>query len=213
MPIDPLPHPVETVIQPVDSSATSDAPHQSAPTTGARSKTFASVLQAASASVPNGETWGPVPGRRDYAKIISGPRKGMYINLSTNERHGLAFKIEQRDGKTVHVYTIDGKEVVAGGGLDPQMVIKRGHRQGVGAASDQPPKGETWAPVPGTTEWADILNGPRNGLFVNISGNDRDGMAFESVKRGGKTYHVYGSGSHRVMIPVDPPQTGSTGQS
>ena len=50
--------------------------------------------------------------------------------------------------------------------------------------------------------YADILSGKRNGLFVNISGGVRDGMAFQIVKHGEKTFHVYGSGKERQVIEV-----------
>ncbi len=59
-----------------------------------------------------------------------------------------------------------------------------------------------WAPVAGHNNYADILAGPRNGLFVNISGGVRDGMAFQIVSKGGKTFHVYGTGKDRQMIEV-----------
>src|SRR5436305_3112219 len=70
------------------------------------------------------------------------------------------------------------------------------------AAADRPPANETWAPVDGHNAYADILQGKRNGLYVNISGGVRDGMAFQIVKHGAKTFHVYGSGKNRQVIEV-----------
>jgi len=64
-----------------------------------------------------------------------------------------------------------------------------------------PPKGETWAPVPGHTDYADILSGPRDGFYVSLTG-PRKGQAFVITHSHGKTYHVYGSGKHKVTIPV-----------
>jgi hypothetical protein len=64
-----------------------------------------------------------------------------------------------------------------------------------------PPKGETWAPVPGHTDYADILSGPRDGFYVSLTG-PRKGQAFVITHSHGKTYHVYGSGKHKVTVPV-----------
>jgi uncharacterized membrane protein len=76
------------------------------------------------------------------------------------------------------------------------------------------PKGEKSAPVKGHA-YADITAGPRNGMFINTSGNKRDGQAFVLVKRDGKEFHVYGSGKDRVVVCLkrkdDPQPTGATG--
>ncbi len=61
------------------------------------------------------------------------------------------------------------------------------------------PKGETSAPVAGHG-YADITRGPRNGMFLNTSGNKRDGQAFTLVKRDGKEFHIYGSGKDRLVV-------------
>jgi hypothetical protein len=68
-----------------------------------------------------------------------------------------------------------------------------------------PPKGETWGPVDGHTDYADILSGPRNGFYVSLTG-PRKGQAFEVVHKHGKTFHVYGEGAHKkwVGVPPDP---------
>ena len=63
----------------------------------------------------------------------------------------------------------------------------------------QAPKGEQSAPVAGHS-YADITKGPRNGMFLNTSGNKRDGQAFVLVKRDGKEYHIYGSGKDRLVV-------------
>jgi hypothetical protein len=77
------------------------------------------------------------------------------------------------------------------------------------------PKGEKSAPVKGHA-YADITAGPRNGMYLNTSGNSRDGQAFVLVKRDGKEFHVYGSGKDRVVVCLkrkddDPKPTGTTG--
>ena len=63
----------------------------------------------------------------------------------------------------------------------------------------KPPKGETSKTVKGHA-YADILTGPRNGMFLNTSGNKRSGQAFVLVKRAGKEFHIYGSGKDRVVV-------------
>ena len=67
----------------------------------------------------------------------------------------------------------------------------------------KPPKGETWGPVDGHTDYADILSGPRNGFFVSLTG-PRKGEAFVIVHNHGKTFHVYGQGKNKVSIAVPP---------
>lgn len=181
------------MIEPVDSSPTKEPTVKQAAAGSARGKSFASMLgHATGPAIPDGETWTPVAHHRSYAKIVSGPRKGQYINLGLGDRHGQTFQIEHRGGKTVHVY---GSGAVVGARSDMPALA-------AGTASDTPPHGEIWAPVPGTTAWADILGGPRDGMFVNTSGNSRQGMAFEVVHRSGKTYHMYGSGPHRLMVEI-----------
>src|SRR5256885_8241317 len=64
-----------------------------------------------------------------------------------------------------------------------------------------PPKGETWGPVDGHTDYADILSGPRNGFFVSLTGPRKE-QAFVIVHEHGKTFHVYGEGKSKVSIPV-----------
>ena len=65
--------------------------------------------------------------------------------------------------------------------------------------SKKVPKGEKTAPVEGHA-YADITAGPRNGMFINTSGNKRDGQAFVLVKRDGKEFHIYGSGKDRLVV-------------
>ena len=37
-------------------------------------------------------------------------------------------------------------------------------------------------------------------MFINTSGNKRDGQAFVLVKRDGKEFHIYGSGKDRLVV-------------
>ena len=160
-------------------------------------------------TVPGGETWEATkPGSHD-ALITGGPRQGLYINLTHGSRRGMTFKIEQRDGNTLHVYTKTGQEVLVKPSADASDVTPSArHRK---PPHDQPHKGEKWELVAGAN-YADIIGGPRNGLFVNISGGVRDGMAFQIVKKGGKWWHVYGTGKDRQWIPSDGPKHKTTQQ-
>jgi hypothetical protein len=153
--------------------------------------------------VPNGETWETTKPGSHFALITGGPRKGLYINLTHGSRRGMTFKIETRDGNTLHVYTKTGQEVLVKPSADASDVTRAAkHRK---PPKDQPHKGEKWELVAGAN-YADIIGGPRNGLYVNISGGVRDGMAFQITKKDGKWWHVYGTGKDRQWIPSDGPK-------
>lgn len=212
------------MIRQIDPTEALEATQQSqtsravSPATAA-GKTFASVLahktsadasqsaQAAKApthrklpiDAPEGEVWRPVRGNDDYAKIVEGPREGMYINLSRGARRGEVFRVEHRDGVRVHVYGEGENEKVIPALKDSGRVPN--HKDDATAAG-RIPHGEQWAPVKGVSNYADILNGKRNGYYVNTSGGVRDGMAFQIVKDGDRTLHVYGKGKHRQVIEV-----------
>jgi hypothetical protein len=218
-----------TLIRPVDIPSSPEVAKQAspAPADQASGQDFASVHAAAVArettaaapvtapektaaapttpaaeriDAPEGETWAATKAGAHYAKIVDGPRKGEYINLSHGARRGQTFTIEQRNGKTVHVYGSGSSEVVVQGSVDSAQVSRAARR--AGAPKDQPRAGERWEPVAGHSNYADILGGARNGLFVNISGGVRDGMAFQIVHKGGKVFHVYGTGKHQQSIEV-----------
>jgi hypothetical protein len=70
------------------------------------------------------------------------------------------------------------------------------------AQSTAPPKGEKTQAVTGHPEYQDIVAGPRNGMYLNTSGNVRNGQAFVMVKRHGTEYHIYGTGKDRHVIVV-----------
>jgi hypothetical protein len=172
----------------------SDAPRSAAdaPRTADANRGPSAEVRDRIAKAPEGETYKPVRGQRNYAEITSGPREGQFINISRNERRGLTFTIEQKDGKSYHVY---------GTGDDAKWIeVKSAGRRP--AESARPPKGETWEHVAGTNNYADILTGKRNGWYVNISGGDRHGQVFHIVKRGDKTFHVYGKGDDKLWVEV-----------
>jgi hypothetical protein len=209
------------LIRTVDTSSLAEATQQAqpAPAEQPTGKDFAALHAAAVArdkqattdatatpaservEAPEGETWANTKPGAHYARIVTGPRTGQYINLTHGERRGETFTIENRDGKTVHVYGGGATEVVVKPAVDRADVSDAAKRVKHDSA-DQPPKGEKWAPVEGHSTYADILEGPRNGLFVNISGGIRDGMAFQIVKKGDKVFHVYGTGKDKQMIEV-----------
>lgn len=67
-------------------------------------------------------------------------------------------------------------------------------------ASDAP-KGERTQNVDGH-HYVEIVNGPRNGMFINNTGGRRDGEAFLIVKRNGREFHIYGTGQDRAVYEV-----------
>jgi hypothetical protein len=124
----------------------------------------------------------------------------MYINLSHGARRGEVFHVEHRNGERVHVYGKGDDEKVVLADKDSGKVD--GHRgHGNARAAGRPPN-ETWAPVPGHGGIVDILSGPRNGYYLNVSGNERNGMVFHMIFRHGQEYHVYGKGKDRQVILV-----------
>jgi hypothetical protein len=64
------------------------------------------------------------------------------------------------------------------------------------------PKGEKTEAVAGHSDYRDIVAGPRDGMYINTSGNKRNGEAFVLVKRHGIEYHIYGTGKHRQVIEL-----------
>jgi hypothetical protein len=205
------------VIRQIENSEAAKAavqqPKAIAPATAA-GKTFASVLasekkpagvhEKEAIVAPEGEVWRPVHGDDNYARITEGPRAGQYINLSRGARRGETFTVEHRDGARVHVYAgKNGKETVVEAAKDSGKV-RAGEPEA--ASASHRPRRETWAPVDGANNYADILSGPRNGWYVNTSGGVRDGMAFHIVHKGDKTFHVYGTGKHKQLVEVSTPE-------
>jgi hypothetical protein len=211
------------LIQTVDTSSLAEATQQAqpAPAEQPTGKDFAALHAAAVArdkqatpdatatpaservEAPEGETWANTKPGAHYARIVTGPRTGQYINLTHGERRGETFTIEHRDGKKLHVYAESGTEVTIKPAADANDITDAAKRLKHPPA-DRPGRGERWAPVEGHNNYADILEGPRNGLYVNISGGIRDGMAFQIVKKGEKVFHVYGTGKDKQMIQVAP---------
>ena len=112
---------------------------------------------------------------------MSGPRNGMFINKSGNERDGQAFVRKRGADFDLHIY---------GTGA---------HREIVKVRHKGPVEKETTTPVDGRP-YAEITSGSRNGMFVNTTSNERSGEAFVLVKRADRDLHIYGSGKDRRII-------------
>ena len=52
-------------------------------------------------------------------------------------------------------------------------------------------------------KYSEIVGGPRNGMYLNQSGNERDGQAFLKVEREGRSFHIYGTGRDRVVFEIE----------
>jgi hypothetical protein len=154
---------------------------------------FSSALKSAEEK----ETTKPVAGQA-YAEILTGPRAGLFLNTSGNSRDGEAFILVKHDGREDHIYGTGKDRKVVGTGS------ASGSTKGSPVSTETAPADERTEAVPGRP-FADILNGRRSGLFLNTSGNARDGHAFVLVERNGREYHIYGSGKDRRVFAVTPP--------
>jgi hypothetical protein len=70
-------------------------------------------------------------------------------------------------------------------------------------------KGESMSAVSGHA-YAEISGGGRDGLYVNTSGNTRNGLAFVLVQKNGREYHIYGTGKDRLVVALRKPDSGDT---
>lgn len=61
------------------------------------------------------------------------------------------------------------------------------------------PKGETTRQVE-QHPYLEVMSGPRNGMFINTTNNERRGQAFVLVKRDDHDLHIYGTGKNRRVI-------------
>jgi hypothetical protein len=152
---------------------------------------FAAKLADASAGKsPKGETTREVDGK-PYVEVMSGPRNGMFINRSGNDRDGEAFVLVRRKHHDLHVY---------GTGKDRRVVVVPHDGEKAAAPTDTGKGRETTHKVAGHTDYVEVMSGPRNGMFINRSGNERDGEAFVLVKRKDHELHIYGTGKDRRVI-------------
>jgi len=182
---------------------------------------FSSALKSASEK----ETTKPVDGQ-NYAEILTGPRAGMYVNTGGGARDGEAFVLVKHDGHEDHIYGTGKDRKVVSVGADKSSSSAETtsnttttDKPSVGtdktsSSTAKAPANETTKAVPGHA-YADILTGTRSGLYLNTSGNARDGQTFALVKREGREFHIYGTGKDRQIIGLRKPaaaaaDTGST---
>jgi hypothetical protein len=62
------------------------------------------------------------------------------------------------------------------------------------------PKGETTQAVKDHPAYVEIMSGPRNGMFINMTNNERRGEAFVLVRKDDRDLHIYGTGKNRRVI-------------
>jgi hypothetical protein len=164
---------------------------------------FSSQLKAATEK----ETTKAVPGT-NYAEILTGPRAGLYLNTGGGARDGEAFVLAKADGHEDHIYgTGDDRKVVrvgAGDKSEPDSTSTKTSTSTGSTSTDKAPSNEKTAPVDGRA-YADITSGPRKDLYLNTSGNARDGKTFVLVKKDDREYHIYGTGKHREVFMVKDP--------
>jgi hypothetical protein len=129
---------------------------------------------------PKGEATQKVDGH-GYVEVVSGPRNGMFINKSGNDRDGQAFVRKRGADFDLHIY---------GTGANRE-IVKVPHKG--------PVEKEATTPVDGRP-YAEITAGSRNGMFVNTTSNERSGEAFVLVRRDDRDLHIYGSGKDRRVV-------------
>jgi len=185
-----------SLLQGIAAANTAQARSSSLKSTGTTTS-FSSALKSASSEK---ETTKPVEGQQ-YAEILTGPRAGMYVNTSGNARDGEAFILVKSGGREQHIYgTGKDRTVVSSGGDETTASTDK---TSTSTSTEKAPTGEKTKQVEGRA-YADILNGSRSGLYLNTSGNVRDGMTFALVKREGREYHIYGTGDDRQIIGLRP---------
>ena len=170
---------------------------------------FSSQLKAAAEK----ETTKAVPGQ-NYAEILTGPRAGLYLNTSGGARDGEAFVLVKHDGREDHIYgTGDDRKVISVGAdkseKDSDSTSTKTSTSTGSTATDKAPSTEKTKPVDGRA-YADITAGPRKDLYLNTSGNARDGKTFVLVKKDDREYHIYGTGKNREVFMVKDPAAAKT---
>ena len=165
----------------------------------ASSASFKSVLDDAGVKLHEGETATHVDGHA-YAEISGGDRDGMFINTSGNVRTGQAFVLVRKNGKEYHIYGTGKDRLVVGFHIPKADAGATPERPNTPGTDDiKLRKGERIEPVEGHA-YAEIVSGPRSGMYINTSGNSRHGEAFVLVQKDDFDYHIYGSGDDRVVV-------------
>jgi hypothetical protein len=133
-----------------------------------------------------------------YSEVTSGSREGMFINTSGNVRHGQAFVLVRKHGKEYHVYGT-GKDRLVVGFHMPSTKPADDVKPAADLSDIKLRKGEKIEPVEGHA-YAEIVSGPRSGMYINTSANSRRGEAFVLVEKSDFNYHIYGSGDDRQVV-------------
>ena len=112
----------------------------------------------------------------------------------------------RKNGKEYHIYGTGKDRLVVGFHMPGSDKTSTGTSTPTTTTTDSKPaadtsdiklrKGEKIEPVEGHA-YAEITSGPREGMYINTSGNDRRGEAFVLVDKLGVEYHIYGSGADR----------------
>jgi hypothetical protein len=165
---------------------------------------FSSQLKAATEK----ETTKAVPGQ-PYSEILTGSRAGMYLNTGGGTRDGEAFVLVKHDGREDHIYGTgdDRKVITVGGGSGSSSGGSSSDTDtdtsttSDTATADKAPAAEKTKAVDGHA-YSDITAGPRKDLYLNTSGNARDGKTFVLVKKDDREYHIYGTGKSRQVFGV-----------
>jgi hypothetical protein len=77
---------------------------------------------------------------------------------------------------------------------------KQGKADQAERAIPKGPKGETTRAVKDHPAYVEVMSGPRNGMFINMTDNERRGEAFVMVRRHDRDLHIYGTGKDRRVI-------------
>ena len=145
-----------------------------------------------------GETAKHVEGHA-YYEIASGDREGMFINTSGNVRNGQAFVLVRKHGKEYHIYGTGKDRLVVGFHVPKKAANDSAPAPKADLSDIKLRKDEKIEPVEGHA-YAEIVSGPRSGMYINTSRNARRGEAFVLVEKADFNFHIYGSGDDRVVI-------------
>jgi hypothetical protein len=184
-------------------------------------RAFKAALTEATTGLPTTETKRPEGLKTDetyktleghaYVEITSGKREGMFVNTSGNVRNGEAFVVVRKNGKEYHIYGTGKDRLVVGfhmpkgasedtgGSTAPTGSTGSTGGTTAGTQDLKLRKGEKIEPVDGHG-YAEIVSGPRAGMYINTSGNSRHGDAFVLVEKADFNFHIYGSGDDRVVV-------------
>jgi hypothetical protein len=109
-------HPSQLAV--LGTGSTSGLKPTSADSKKSTGTSFSSALKDASSTAtdtkaPSGETTEAIEGHK-YSDILSGPRKGMFLNTGSNKRAGQAFVMVRKNGREYHIYGTGKNRVVIG---------------------------------------------------------------------------------------------------